>query len=234
MPATQRSASSRLTLASSRIDSSTLRAITGSITFSSKLPEAPAKVTAASLPITWAQTMVVASQITGLTLPGMIEDPGCRSGSAISPSPARGPEPIQRRSLAILFRLTAMVRSAPEASTSPSRAPWASKWSRASVSGRPGLPDDDRDHRGGEAGRGVDPGADRGAAQRQLGHPGQRGLDPLDAVADLRRVPAELLAQGDRGGVHQVGPAALDHLGELGPPWPAALPRGAAAPGPGR
>ena len=89
------------------------------------------------MPITWAQTIVVASQITGLTLPGMIDDPGCRSGRAISPSPARGPEPIQRRSLAILFRLTAMVRSAPEASTSPSRAPWASKWSRASVSGSP-------------------------------------------------------------------------------------------------
>ena len=30
------------------------------------------------------------------------------------------------------------------------------------------------DDRGGEAGRGVDPGADRGAAQRQLGQPGQR------------------------------------------------------------
>ena len=30
-----------------------------------------------------------------------------------------------------------MVRSAPDASTSPSRAPWASKWLRASVSGRP-------------------------------------------------------------------------------------------------
>ncbi len=46
-----------------------------------------------------------------------------------------GPEPIQRRSLQILVRLTAMTRSAPEASTSPSRAPWASKWSRASVIG---------------------------------------------------------------------------------------------------
>ena len=30
-----------------------------------------------------------------------------------------------------------MVRSAPDASTRPSRAPWASKWSRASVSGSP-------------------------------------------------------------------------------------------------
>ena len=75
-----RSASSRLTLASSRIDSSTLRAISGSVTFSSKLPVVPAKVTAASLPMTWAATWTVASGITGFTLPGMIELPGCRSG----------------------------------------------------------------------------------------------------------------------------------------------------------
>ena len=107
----QRSASRRLTLASSRIDSSTLRAISGSITLSSKLPVAPAKATAASLPITWAATWIVASGSTGFTLPGMIELPGCRSGRKISPSPVRGPEPIQRRSLAIFTRPTAMVRS---------------------------------------------------------------------------------------------------------------------------
>ncbi len=73
MPLTQRSASSRLTFAISRIDSSTLRAIIGSITFSSKLPAAPAKATAVSLPITCATTWTVASASTGLTLPGMIE-----------------------------------------------------------------------------------------------------------------------------------------------------------------
>jgi hypothetical protein len=102
IPSTHRSASSRVEVASSRIDSRTLRASMGSITFSSKLPAAPPNATAASLPITCAQTMQVASGTTGLTLPGMIEDPGCRSGSAISASPARGPEPIQRRSFAIL------------------------------------------------------------------------------------------------------------------------------------
>ncbi len=98
-------------LASRRIDSSRLRAITGSMTFSSKLPDAPAKPIAASLPMTCAQTMHSASGITGLTFPGMIEDPGCRSGRAISPRPARGPEPIQRRSLLILYSDTAIVRS---------------------------------------------------------------------------------------------------------------------------
>ena len=89
-------------LASSRIDSSRLRAITGSITLSSKLPAAPPKATAASLPMTWATTWQTASGMTGLTLPGMIDEPGCRSGRWISASPVRGPEDIQRRSLAIL------------------------------------------------------------------------------------------------------------------------------------
>ncbi len=89
-------------MASSRIDSSRLRAITGSITLSSKSPWVPAKATAASLPITWAQTWRTASGTTGLTLPGMIDEPGWRSGRRSSRRPARGPEPIQRMSLAIL------------------------------------------------------------------------------------------------------------------------------------
>ena len=134
VPSMQRSASSREALASRRIDSSRLRAITGICTLSSKLPEAPAQAIAASLPTTWEHTCRVASGITGLTLPGMIDEPGCRSGRRSSPSPVRGPEPIQRRSLQILVSETAMVRSAPEASTRASRLAWASMWSTASRS----------------------------------------------------------------------------------------------------
>ena len=52
--------------------------------------------------------------MTGLTLPGMIDEPGCRSGMRISASPVRGPEPIQRMSLAILISATAIVRSWPD------------------------------------------------------------------------------------------------------------------------
>ena len=40
-------------------------------------------------------------------------------------------------------------------------------------------------------------------------------LDPLDAEPHLRRVAAELLAEGDRDRVHQVGAAGLDDVGEL-------------------
>src|ERR1700759_2714884 len=169
MPSTVRSARIRLTLASSRIDSSTLRAISGSVTFSSKLPVVPAKVTAASLPMTCAATCTVASGITGFTLPGMIELPGCRSGRLISPRPVRGPEPIQRRSLAIFTRPTAMVLSWPEASTRGSR--------QLDVVG------ERRDDGGGQSRRGVDAGADAGAAQRELTDAGERRLQPLDPVA---------------------------------------------------
>ena len=112
-----------------------MRPITGIITFSSKFPAAPPNATAASFPITCVHTWQTASQMTGFTLPGMIEEPGCRSGIRISPSPACGPDPIQRRSLQILYRLTAITRSTPLASTSASRPPAASKWFRAWVRG---------------------------------------------------------------------------------------------------
>ena len=61
----------------------------------------------------------------GFTFPGMMEDPGCTSGSEISPNPARGPEPNQRRSLAIFIMLVAIVLSWPLASTIWSRVFWA-------------------------------------------------------------------------------------------------------------
>ena len=51
--------------------------MTGIITLRSKFePRALAQVMVASLPTTWAATIITASGITGLTLPGMIELPG--------------------------------------------------------------------------------------------------------------------------------------------------------------
>ena len=104
-----------------RIDSKTLRAIIGTRTFSSKLPWVPAMLTAVSLPITCAATCSTTSGITGLTLPGMIDEPFCSSGSRSSTSPVRGPEPISTRSLAIFVSETARPLSAACSSTSPSR-----------------------------------------------------------------------------------------------------------------
>ena len=66
--------------------------------------------------------------MTGLTFPGMIEEPGCTSGRSSSKRPARGPEPSQRMSLAIFIRETATVLSTPLAATAPSIVAWAWKW----------------------------------------------------------------------------------------------------------
>ena len=114
-----------------------LRAITGTKTFSSKWPCMPPTVIAASFPITCAATWVTTSGMTGLTLPGMIELPFWSSGSAISARPARGPDPISRMSFAILVSETATTFIAAEASTSPSRAAWASNGSAAARMVRP-------------------------------------------------------------------------------------------------
>src|SRR5690606_41887590 len=69
-----------------------------------------------ALPI-WAQTWVIASDWVGLTLPGMIDEPGSFSGRESSPRPARGPEPRKRMSLAILKSAAAAELIAPCAKT---------------------------------------------------------------------------------------------------------------------
>ena len=94
--------------------------ITGLKTLSSKLPCEPAMPTAASLPSTCTQTIVMASLWVGFTFPGMIDDPGSFSGRISSPRPPRGPDASQRMSLAIFISDTASVRTAPLANTSAS------------------------------------------------------------------------------------------------------------------
>src|SRR5699024_5841753 len=73
-------------------------------TLSSDAPLVEGREIVVSLPMTCAHTMETASTMTGLTLPGMIEEPGCRSGMNNSPRPVFGPDPIQRRSLLIFSR----------------------------------------------------------------------------------------------------------------------------------
>jgi hypothetical protein len=93
---------------------------------------------ATSLPITWAQTMVMASAWVGFTLPGMIEEPGSFSGMMISPIPERGPEASRRMSLAIFIRLTASCFKAPEVSTMAS---WEASDSNLFSAVRKGRPE---------------------------------------------------------------------------------------------
>ena len=72
------------------------------------------------MPMTCTATMVTASHWVGLTLPGMMEEPGSFSGMKISPRPSRGPEASQRTSLAIFIMSAASAFSAPWAKTSSS------------------------------------------------------------------------------------------------------------------
>src|ERR1700694_3739995 len=107
--------------------------ITGLKTLSSKMTCEPAKSTAAEAPCTCTHniaceqanqtaavapctcthTIVMASHCVGLTLPGMIDEPGSFSGMESSPRPERGPEPSRRISFAILNRPVATELIAP-------------------------------------------------------------------------------------------------------------------------
>lgn len=69
-----------------------------------------------SPPDTLKQIMSKASRIEGLTLPGMMEDPGCTGGSSISMRPALGPMFISLRSELRFRRVTAMDRIAADKS----------------------------------------------------------------------------------------------------------------------
>mmetsp|Transcript_564 Transcript_564/g.1512 ORF Transcript_564/g.1512 Transcript_564/m.1512 type:complete len:273 (-) Transcript_564:293-1111(-) len=111
--------------------------MTGLYTLSWNWPEAPAMATAASRPMTCAQTMVRASTWVGFTLPGMMDEPGSLAGSEISPRPLRGPEASIRTSLPTFMRLTASCRSAPDVST---RASWAASASNLFSAVRNGSP----------------------------------------------------------------------------------------------
>ena len=91
--------------------------MTGSKALSCSCPASAAKVTVTSLPMTSKATWLTTSGITGLTLPGMIEEPACIAGRLISPSPARGPLDSRRRSLQVFESFTATRFSTPESCT---------------------------------------------------------------------------------------------------------------------
>ena len=83
-------------------------------THSLKCPcRSSAIVMAVSLPKTWTATIVIASHWVGLTLPGMMDEPGSFSGNVNSPKPQRGPDANQRMSLAIFVSEAASVLSTP-------------------------------------------------------------------------------------------------------------------------
>ncbi len=194
------------------------------MTLSSKLPRLPAMVTVVWFPMTRAATIISASDMTGFTFPGMIDEPGWIAGSLISWIPEVGPLPSHRMSSAIFMSPVAIALSAPDALTAASFAACASKWSSASRKSMPVQLGDLRDRPPREGRVGVDPGARRGPAQRQLGQLLGGPARTLDALGDLGGVAAELLAEPHRRRVHQVGAAGLHDpverlrlVGERGP-----------------
>jgi len=64
----------------------------------------------------------------------------------------------------------------------------------------------------GKAGRGVDAGADRGAAERQAIDALQGRFDPLQIVRQHRGIAGPFLPQGERGRILQMSAPDLDDL----------------------
>src|SRR5580704_13948311 len=116
---------------------SKLKAMIGSAMFSSSSLASQAMEIAMSAPMIWKQTWLTTSGITGLTLPGIIEEPGCIGGRWSSYSPHRGPDESQRRSLQILDSCTAAVFITPLSNANSPESCVASTRSPASVTGRP-------------------------------------------------------------------------------------------------
>mmetsp|Transcript_5502 Transcript_5502/g.21710 ORF Transcript_5502/g.21710 Transcript_5502/m.21710 type:complete len:214 (-) Transcript_5502:779-1420(-) len=138
MPTTQLSAKLTHASESRRMDCRLLYEMSGLATLSSKCePAAPPMVTPMSLPITCAHTIITASDCVGFTLPGMMEEPGSLAGRMSSPSPARGPLPSMRTSLAIFRTDSAMVLSRPASAICASCAASDSNLLGAVENGRP-------------------------------------------------------------------------------------------------
>ena len=196
------------------IEPKTLWMMTGLLTFSSKLPRAPATATAVSLPSTWMQTIIMASLWVGLTLPGMIEDPGSLAGSTSSPSPLRGPEPSQRMSSAILVERAGQRAKGGARPDERVVRGEGGELVGGGHEGQPGQLGDLGGHPLGELGVRVEPGADGRAPGGQLVEAGEGLLEAPEVGVELGDVARELLAQREGDGVHQVGPADLGHLVE--------------------
>ena len=115
-------------------------------------------------------------------------------------------------SSAILVSDTASVRSVALAWT---RASWAARAANllgAETKGSPVISAMWAAPRVAELGVGVEARPHRGATQRQLVEVGETGLDPLEIGVELGHVPRELLAQGERHGVHEMGAPDLHDL----------------------
>ena len=121
--------------------------------------------------------------MTGLTLPGMIDEPGWRSGRITSKKPQRGPEPSQRMLLAMENRLTAIDPQLAGAFDQAVAVGVGLEVVLGLDEGDAGFLGQDLGDLGPELRMRVDAGADRGAAGGQLQHGMQGPAGPVDAPA---------------------------------------------------
>src|SRR4030095_16751618 len=183
----------RLSTACSIVESdvNNAKVITGSITLSCSWPADAANVTVRSSPITRKPTWLTTSGITGLTLPGMIDEPGCICGRLISLNPQRGPQHVGaggRRGLD-------QVAGQDELLAREFREVLGRKFR---------ITRRCRDRRSDRGGAKVD-------LVQELAHFG----DALHLLADRRAPAVELLAERHRHGILQVGATHLQHSVEL-------------------
>ena len=128
----------------------------------------------ASLPMTRAPTMSTASGMTGLTLPGMIDEPGCRSGMLQLAEPG-----VRARAHPAQVVADLGERHGDGAQGTGCLDEAVALALRLEVVGRLGdrqlgVALEELDDQLREAGGGVDAGADGGAAERDLGDAGER------------------------------------------------------------
>ena len=119
-------------------------------------------------------------------------------------------------SFAIFVSDAARVASAPLAWTIASLAASAANRLGARTNGQAGEVGEPGRARVAEPVRRVQAGADGGRADRELVEVGERLLDPLEVVVELGDVAGELLPEGERDRILQMGPTDLHDVGPGG------------------
>ena len=147
--------------------------MTGMAVFSSNVDSVAANVTAASLPTTSHVTCWTASGMTGFTLPGMIELPGCSAGQRELGQSRRGARTEQPQVAGDLVE-----REGDDLGDGAGLDHRVLRRLGLEVvdglgQGQAHVGGEDGDDAAGEPRRRVEAGADRRAAQRELAEPGQ-------------------------------------------------------------
>ena len=143
--------------------------------------------------------------MTGLILPGIIDDPGWSAGSTISAKARLGSAVHQPQVVGDLHQANRVGFQLPAQLDRGVHSSLRRKVIGGFHKRQPGRSRQTIGHVGSEVGMRIEAGAYCCTAYRQLRQSRQRGVDPASRVADLRGPPADFLAQAHRRRIHQVG-----------------------------